>query len=220
MNILSKIPESLDYGIELINKVDSFYNSAWDKLILIGSISFAVIGLLVPFIIQWYQKKSLKVSEELLKKEMESQSIKLKTEILEDINTTLEERIKNFENTINELNASTTAKTFHLQGNGNLNNKIYTSALVDYFVAAKNYLIGNDYLNLQIVLNLISKDCIPNLSEEELNDLKITHDCNLDILLNNLNDNDEKGAFSQIIRSIRLALTKLPKTISEKKIKT
>jgi len=206
-----------DYGIELINKVDTFYNSAWDKLVLIGTISFAVIGLLVPFVIQWYQKKSLKVSEELLKKEMENQSMKLKAEILEDINNTLEERIKDFENKINELNASITAKTFHLQGNGHLADKLYAEALSDYITAAQNYLISHEHHNLQTVMRLIYESCIPNLSGEEINDIKITHDCDLEILLSDLSANDEKGSFTKLIRDIRFSTSKLPKTINDKK---
>ena len=36
---LEKIP---DNGIEYINKVDLFYNSAWNKLVLVGSVAFQV----------------------------------------------------------------------------------------------------------------------------------------------------------------------------------
>lgn len=206
-----------DYGIELINKVDTFYNSAWDKLVLIGSISFAVIGLLVPFVIQWYQKKSLKISEELLKNEMLNQAAILKGEILEDINNTLADRIKDFENKIDELNASITGKTFHLQGNGHLNDKLYDEALSDYIKSAQNYLLCHDHNNLQTVMRLIQKDCIPMLSKEEIDDVKITRDCDLDTLLTQLERHNEKGIFSQVIRDIKFSLSKLPKTINDKK---
>jgi LPS O-antigen subunit length determinant protein (WzzB/FepE family) len=66
--IVKTVEKTTDNSIDLINKVDSFYNSAWDKLIIVGSIAFAIIGILVPYVIQWYQKKTLKISEELLKK--------------------------------------------------------------------------------------------------------------------------------------------------------
>ena len=62
--VIKTIEKTSDNGIELINKVDSFYNSAWDKLIIIGTFSFAIIGILVPFIIQWYQKQTLKTSHD------------------------------------------------------------------------------------------------------------------------------------------------------------
>ncbi len=214
--IVKAVEQNSDNAIDLINKVDAFYNSAWDKLVIVGSVSFAVIGILVPFVIQWYQKKTLKVSEERLKKDIENHSLKLKAEILDDINKTLEERIKDFEKKIEELNASATAKAFHLQGNGQLADNFIAGALSDFVTAAKNYLLCGDYSNLQTVLRIILEDCVPQLSQEEINDLKITHYCDLDMLLNDLTVKDEKGMFSQVIRNIRFAVSKLPKTTKEK----
>ena len=68
-NIVSKGSEMTD-TLEIINRIDQFYDSAWDKLIIIGTISFGIVGIVVPLIIQWYQKKSLKLSEENLKTEI------------------------------------------------------------------------------------------------------------------------------------------------------
>lgn len=210
--IVKTIDKCTDNSIELINKVDSFYNSAWDKLIIVGSVSFAVIGVLVPFIIQWYQKKTLKISEELLKKEIEHQALKIKEDMLGEIEKTLEERVGIFENKIVELNASTTAKTFHLQGNGQLEGNFFLGALEDYIIAAQNYIVCGEYANLQTVLSIIHDNCIPRLTQEEINDLKITSDCDLELLLNNLTAKDDKGTFRQIIRNIRFTVSKLPKS--------
>jgi len=138
-------------GIELINKVDSFYNSAWEKLVLIGTLSFAVVGIIVPFVIQWYQKKTLKLSENLLKKEIENQTLKIKGEIVEELSKKVEEKIKEYETKINELNASTNAKAFHLQGNLNREKGYFEQALGDFITASFDYLICNDYQNLQTV---------------------------------------------------------------------
>jgi hypothetical protein len=205
-----------DNTMDLISMVDSFYNSAWNKLIIVGSVSFAVIGILIPFVIQWYQKKTLRISEELLKREIENQTLKLRTELLDDINKRLEERVKIFEKRMQELNASTEAKTFHLQANGQLFDNQFTSALVDYITAARNYIACGDYSNLQTVLRIINDNCIPKLSLEEINDIKISSDCDLDKLLDDLWSSDEKGIFGQTIRNIRFGISKLPKTIKDK----
>jgi hypothetical protein len=214
--LVSTVGQNSDNAIDIINKVDSFYNSAWDKLVIVGSVSFAVIGILVPFVIQWYQKKTLKISEELLKKDIENQSLKLKTELLADIKIILDERIKDFEKKIEELNASATAKTFHLQGNSQLGDKDIGGALADFVTAAQNYLICGDYSNLQTVLRIILENCVPKLSQEEINDLRITHNCDLDLLLNDLTLKDDNGVFSQVIRNIQFKVSKLPKTTIEK----
>ncbi|MCO6176065.1 hypothetical protein NHF50_13520 [Flavobacterium sp. NRK F10] len=169
---IKTIAQTTENGIELINKVDSFYNSAWDKLILVGTVAFGVIGILVPFVIQWYQKKTLKISEELMKKELENQALTLKAELLDHININIKKEIKIFEEKIEKLNASTNAKAFHLQGNGQLANGYKAGALSDYIISADNYIICEDYNNLQTVLRLILEDCLPSLSLEEIEDLK------------------------------------------------
>ncbi|MFD0939361.1 hypothetical protein [Pedobacter boryungensis] len=58
----SKDSQSLD----LINKVDTFYNNAWTKLAVTVTLLFIIVGIVVPLIIQWYQKKQLKLSEDRL----------------------------------------------------------------------------------------------------------------------------------------------------------
>lgn len=209
--IIKTVQQTSTDAIDLINKVDSFYNSAWSKLIIIGTVSFAVVGIIVPFMIQWYQKKTLNISEELLKKDIESQALKIKSEILLDINETLEKRIAIFESKIEELYASTEAKTFHLQGNGQLAKNLITDALSDFIIAASNYIKCNDYRNLQRVMKVISENCVPHLSAEELNDLK-NNNIDLELLLGNLSTSDEKGIFGDIIQEIRFKISKLTKT--------
>jgi len=153
-------------AFDLVNKVDSFYNSAWNKLMIFGSIAFAILGIVVPLVIQWYQKKTLKISEELQKKEIETQILKVKTELLTDLTKSLEDKISIFEAKIEELNASATAKAFQMQGNTRLRENYFSGALSDFIEAAGNYILCKDYLNLQRVLNLILNSCLPKLSIE------------------------------------------------------
>lgn len=215
--IIQSVEKTSDNGIDLINKVDSFYNSAWDKLVLFGTISFAIIGILIPFVIQWYQKKTLKISEELLRKDIENASLKMKADLLSDINDTLEKRMILFEQSINKLNASINAKTFHLQGNSQLKDGHISSALSDYIIASIDYLNSEDTPNLQIVLDIINEDCLPKLSIKEVDDIKTSHDTNLENMLINITEKDNNAIYSRIIREIRSTLNKLPKEIKDKK---
>lgn len=75
--IINAIQDNADRSIDLIDKVDNFYNNAWNKLILFGSILFAIVGVFIPLVIQWYQKRTLKLSEETLKNNLKKE---LKTE--------------------------------------------------------------------------------------------------------------------------------------------
>jgi len=80
--IIVRTVESSPYdAIDLINKVDAFYNNAWGKLILFGSISFAIVGIIVPLLIPLYQQRTLKLSEDLLKNEINN----IKGEIFDEL---------------------------------------------------------------------------------------------------------------------------------------
>lgn len=214
--VVKTIEKTADNGIDLINKVDSFYNSAWDKLIIMCSVALAIIGIAMPLILQWYQKKNIKISEAKLKSDIEAQASKLKAEILAEINITLEKRIKSFDIKFEEIHASTLARAFHLQADARINVKYISGAYCDYIYAAVNYIKCDDYINLQTVLEMILKLCLPELSIEEIENLNLEGNADLDALLKELSDKNEKGIYSNIIRDIKAKKSKLPKTILEK----
>ena len=49
--------------LTLLKAVEEFYNSAWDKLIYSGILAIAIVGVLMPVLIQWWQKNALLVQE-------------------------------------------------------------------------------------------------------------------------------------------------------------
>jgi hypothetical protein len=198
--------------IDIVNKVDSFYNSAWNKLIIFGSISFGIIGLIVPYIIQIYQKRTLKISEELLKTEIETKIGNVKSELLRDVDEKFEKHIKLLDKKLDEFKAEASARTFHLQGNVNISKKIYKSAYGDFVFAAKNYIVCKNYANLNVVLKILLDKCIPNLTFEEINDLKVINKISLETVLDKLEDDDENSAFYKIIQDLRVKINKLQKS--------
>ena len=217
--ILQNSQESKISGIELLEKVNNFYNSAWDKLIIIGTISFGIIGIVIPLLIQWYQKKVLKLSEERLTKEIEKKTAIMQKQFKKTIQEEIENRINEYEQKIETLNASSNAKAFHIQANGNLEKQYFSDALVDYIIASDDYSKSEDYGNLQTTLRLICDECIPKLSTEEINDIKISENQDLNKLLETLTENDKNGILTKQIRQIKLKLTKIPskKEVKDKK---
>lgn len=217
LKVLDKFIESKSNDvIDLITKVDTFYNSAWQKLIIVGSVAFAFIGIVLPLIIQWYQKKTLSLSEELLKKEIESQVQQIKSKIIYEINHEIEEKFIENKKEISNLYSSTNAKAFHLQGNLMLEKKLYPSALEDYITASFSYLKCNDYQNLQTVLYLIDNSCMPYISLEDLDDIKTISGSDLNLLIEELKEKDVNGSLTKIIRNITLKIQKAPKLHTNK----
>jgi len=64
--VLSKIQYELNDRQDIITQVNDFYDSAWLKLIIVISI----LGILVPIIAQYFQRKNLKDLTEFIRKQM------------------------------------------------------------------------------------------------------------------------------------------------------
>lgn len=195
---------------ELLNQVNEFYNSAWEKLIIIGSIAFAIVGIIIPLIIQWYQKKQLKVSEEKLENKFKNEIESLKESIKEDIKDILKEEIKDFEKKIDKIDNASNAKLLHLQGQKSMASKNYDAALWNFLKSARLYSKSDEYGNLQAMLEMI-ESLLDKITKENLDDIKITQNCDAQDIINKIQEYDEKNALDRIIVRINLKLAKLEK---------
>ena len=108
-------------AIEILNHLDTFYNNAWNKLILFTTILLAVVGILIPLIISWLQTRNLKLKEENLRKELEADYKKkisvVKEDLLKEIKSQFEQKISDFETKQEVLRAELKGLHFHLQAN-------------------------------------------------------------------------------------------------------
>lgn len=214
--IVESIKNNQSQGVELIQKVDSFYNNAWIKLIFIITIMFSIVGIIIPIFFQWLQKKSLKASEDLLKNEIQNSISKVKDEILKDLTTEIEGKFQNYEKEIKITRASANAKLFLAEGKVKLSMCYYDSALSDFISASVNCIEADNYPILTDALKHISTECLPNLSIEEITDLKTRNYCDISGFLADLEQKDEKLIFREIIGEMKVVISKLPKTIKDK----
>ncbi len=214
--LLNKIITNQSQGFDLVEKVDNFYNNAWTKLIFIISIGFGVVGIVVPIFIQWFQKRSLKASEEILKKEIATKTKDIQEEISTNLKKEIEEKFKLYAKEIEVTRASANAKLYLAEGKVKLSMNYHDKALSDFIMASENCLNSDNYPSLNDALKLIAEDCLPYLSMEEINDLKIRNDCDLHSFLDNLSKSDDKFYFRERIGEMRVTISKLPKTIKDK----
>lgn len=197
-------------SFELLNQVNEFYNSAWEKLITIGSIAFAIVGVIVPLIIQWYQKKQLKISEEDLENKFKKEIESIKETIKAEINEILKEEVKLFEVKIKKIENSSNAKLLHLQGQKHVSSSNFKSALVDFLGSAKFYSRADEYGNLQPMLEMI-ENTLDKITKEDIEDIIVSQKYSIKEILEEINKADDKNAFDRIIVRINLKLTKLEK---------
>lgn len=214
--ILIKLQEKVIDGLELVEKIDSFYNSAWNKLVIVGSIAFGIIGIVMPILLQWYQRKVLSANEDKLKAIILNESKNIENKLMDEVQQLIDEKLEQYEEKIEKINASSRAKTFHLQANSNVEFNRYKDAYTDYISAGFNYHESDDFLNLRRVLKNIQVVCIPKLCTQDVEDIKISHNNDIEELLTTLEEEKEYGYFTDLINEIRYSLSKIPEDRVEK----
>lgn len=166
---LNQIRYELNDRLDIISQVNEFYDSAWLKLIIIISI----LGILVPIVAQYFQRKNLKDLSEFIRNQM-NDSFDLKIDELKSFNelemtritseftnniSKLEEKNKNL---LNELDAS----TFYLQGRSSVISKHYDLAINSFLKAAYLWVQSERPQRTQVVfINL--RIILPRLTEHE-----------------------------------------------------
>lgn len=190
---------------ELINQVDEFYNSAWNKLLLVGTVSFAIVGILVPYILQWYQKKSIKLSENELRQEIAKELEEIKVSLMADVISFFNEQSKKYEEKFIMQSHSSEAGLFHIQGRLELSNSEHKASLFSFLVAAKNYNLTQDYINLRAILETIDSEVLQGIKKSDIEELQ-EEGWDIIELLDLIKENASNGAFFAIVRSLKSKL--------------
>jgi hypothetical protein len=134
----------LSESSQLMNNLTSFYDSAWSKLIYTIGILGALIGILLPIIINYFQFKSIK-------NEILDENKKLITETLNNLKDEFNIKLEVYDH-------KRKGGMHHLQGNKYFDNGKKKEAMINYFKATECYILGSDLVNLQIILNTIIKN--------------------------------------------------------------
>jgi hypothetical protein len=81
-------------NLELLNRIDEFYNSAWTKLVVAGAIVVVVVPLLIQYFATAYQRRTSKQSEEMLEKKITDRVNMVREEMLGYIKSNIENLIE------------------------------------------------------------------------------------------------------------------------------
>ena len=210
--------ENLTYKIDnqnsIVAEVNSFYDSAWIKLILLISI----LGIIIPLIVQYFQRKDFKYLTENMNEKFDLKLENLKKDNEVRIDSLLKKhkkKIKQLENKNKNTFIEMEANTYFLQARTLYNEKDYPGALISSLKAAvfskrcgRIDRIGNNLENIIISLAYIEKDQFKIIED----DLLISfNNKNFEQCLNEL----EEGLTSESIYNIKIR--KIRECITEKK---
>lgn len=208
-HIIDTVKVTSDYGIDLINKVNSFYDSAWHKLILTATTACAIVGIVVPFIITWHQNKKLKANEAELKRDFLNTSSDLKNQLEQFISEKFESERNEMDIKLGELNAKFKANIFHLQGSDQFSKGNFDEATKNFIVASRNYIVCKDYANLQQLLYAIADDCLFHFDKKTFDEFKVVNNFDLEKFIEDLYKASENGSITIHIENLKNKISKL-----------
>lgn len=197
---------------QLLEKVDLFYNGAWEKLVIYVTILIAFTGVLVPILVTWLQKRLFALEEDKIKAGLKEYCGKLTQEIKQDIASKFNEQKEAVDKKSAELEKKLSKKiaesrgaTLHIQGNFYLKQNIFLTALESYIDAIPYLIEANDQLNLIRVLKATIDICMPKIYAEDLESLE--HDrYDLDIIIQSLEHNNIDSRYTDQIINFKKAI--------------
>ena len=167
---LHKLQFDINQKQNIISQVNDFYDSAWLKLLFV----ITILGILVPLIAQYYQRKSLKDLTDFIQKQLK-ESFDSKLDELKDYNKQeMEDQMKIFNDNINlvttkneNLSTELEGAIYFLQGRSYIMNKEYPFALRSFLVAAY-YWLNTERTEKTLVQFVNIKICLKNIEDKNI----------------------------------------------------
>jgi hypothetical protein len=210
--------------LQILNNVDAFYNTSWQHLIWYTSALIGVVGLLVPFLSQWFQRRSFDTEKTALRNELKSQLQMEVTGLKPSLEAIikeqaalelkkLEDKINQTEKTLQEQIAFAMGGVFYLQGSTDLRAGLHTAAAVSFVRCAREELRSNHEAALQKALNRLQDECLNKMTTHDFEAAQPYFDFDKEIpeLLDLLEKSNKRGQFTNYIQSIKAALSNAKK---------
>lgn len=195
-------------SIEILEKVMSFYDSAWLKLMFFISAIIIIVGVIIPIITQYYQHRTFKLREEKIRadiiKQIEDVIDNKFDNVINNIDNRMKKNLEESEKKLNYLYGG----VYLIQGNFYNDQKSYsksTKSLInslDYFVQA------GDEGKAQQVLKLIIDICLPELTNEIVDELAIDS-ISLNGVVAFLDKHNQNNRYAYYIRKFKQKIKEL-----------
>lgn len=172
-------------GLEVVKQVNDFYSAAFDRafgqIIWLLGILIGFLGIIVPLVYYFLQKRQLALKEQILtqrlQKEVEqlSESLsKTSKSFFEAERISITEKFNKLEAELQIKSSEAEASVFHLQGNMESGKGHFTAALRSYCSATKHYVKSGNLKCVQQMLGALKEFVLPKLKKTDFDDPEIT----------------------------------------------
>ena len=173
-----------------------------------------IIGVVIPILTSFLQRRSFRINEEKLRKELLEYLDGMRSSLQIDVDQRMKQRGAEIESALGDMRKDVRRRmsfssggVFYLQGNYHLDRSHHLLALDDFVTAAKYWIRAKDESNLQNALKRIYKDCLPKISIEDMRKLKDIWS-SFQELQEELKKRDEDGRYTNYLKGIDHALLK------------
>lgn len=187
--------------LEVLQKVDAFYRTSWEHLLVFGGIAAFVVGIVVPFFFLLYQRRLFKLEEATVTQNVKAQVEQAKSALAEAYRqelaslrqeiagtlatadkkmdgalTTLREEhakeLTNLRNVLDKKSAALAGAVFHVQAGWLANTRQFAAAAFSAFRAAIATANGADEGNLIRSLELLYDTCLPHVNRQQIEETR------------------------------------------------
>ncbi|SFO03528.1 hypothetical protein SAMN04487989_1261 [Bizionia echini] len=207
-NQLDKLKYEIDTQNSIATEVNNFYDSAWLKLLIV----ITILGIILPILVQYFQRKNYKELAENLKNSFDNKLdiLKYNYELrIDKIVTEYEKNLKELETKNDMAMYEIDANTYYLQGRSLMLERSFVPAVFSYLKAILQLKKCNRIDRIIPNLNML-KRALDKVEPERINFL--------DKVLANKFESDFESVMNKIDDEISIDSTILVKTTELRKI--
>lgn len=189
------------FALEILDKVNGFYSSAFSQLVTITLGLIAFIGVFVPILTTYYQSRTMRIERETLEEYFLNRIKNIRNEIEVELEQKILSSLGEFEKDQERKFERVIAGVFHVQANFQIDRKSYKNATKSAISAIESCIKSKDELNLQSGIKLLLERCLPNLSAEQ--DIYVNElDTALTRVIKEVNSINENGRYQATLHNL------------------
>lgn len=207
---------------DLLQKVDSFYQTSWQHLLVYSTIGVAFVGVVVPVLLRLYENRQARIAEQnfrdllknlvgeaklelqgILKADHDAHKAELMNEVRSQENK-IQAIAEKFKDDLVKRISRTEGGAFHIQGILLLEQKKYLTALVSLLEAISNFVTAEDELNLNRSISGVEQ-CLGHLNKNSIDGHLDNVVLRFEAMIETLLTVNKNGRYSDKIRELKKA---------------
>jgi hypothetical protein len=155
-------------AIDVMSKIGSFYNYAWNTLIAVVTISFAITGIVIPLLYAWYRRSSDSARTKEILDRLQDESMRIQEKVVAESKKIISKDLDERDRKVFKAIKVAESRVFHVQGNMMLRDKNYIGAFESFLAAAQHQTSFGDNFNLRRIIPILIGKVFPNLIRTDI----------------------------------------------------